>query len=138
MSQLFTQMQNLQNKVDSLSDTREFYVPETASSSGATHVSSRPSTVPSASEMRSRASGLPHDALSTMGTSGKTFSERLPAREKLPSALFGNSKNLASSYRGLRPEITENTMVPEREMRREPQNWSIPGPRCPKWRWNTE
>ena len=38
-SQLLAQIQDLQNKVNSLSDAREIYDPETASSSGATHVS---------------------------------------------------------------------------------------------------
>ena len=40
VSQLLTQIQDLQNKVNSLSDAREFYDAETASSSGATHVPS--------------------------------------------------------------------------------------------------
>ena len=47
MSQLLTQIQDLQNKVKSLSDARELYDPVTASSSGATHVPSQPSTIPS-------------------------------------------------------------------------------------------
>ena len=38
VSQMMAQIQDLQNKVNSLSDAREFYDPETASSSGATHV----------------------------------------------------------------------------------------------------
>ena len=69
-----------------MSDARGFYDPEPGSSSGATHVPSQPSTIPS-------------------------------------------SKNLASSSRGFRPDFTRNTTVPEREMRREPQNSSIPVPR---------
>ena len=36
--QLLTQIQDSKNKVNSLSDAREFYNPETASSSGASHV----------------------------------------------------------------------------------------------------
>ena len=75
-----------------------------------------------------RDSGLPHDTRNTMGTSGNVF-ERLPVREGLPSALFENLKNLASSSRELRPDISGNTLVPERETRREPQNSSIPVPR---------
>ena len=47
LSQLLTQIQDLQNKVNSLSDARDFYDPETASSTGATHVPSQPSTIPS-------------------------------------------------------------------------------------------
>ena len=63
-----------------------------------------------------------------MDTPGNVF-ERLPAREGPPSALFENSKNLASSFDKLRPDMSGSTMVPEKEMRREPQNSSIPVPR---------
>ena len=56
--------------------------------------------------MPCRDSGLLHDTRN-MGTSGNFF-ERLPDREGPPSALFDNSKNLASSSRGLRPDITGN------------------------------
>ena len=117
-----------QNKVNSLSGARQFYDPETASSSGATHVPRQPSTIPSSRTMPCRDSGLPHDTRNIMDISGNVF-ERLPAREGPPSALFENSKNLASSSRRLRPEITGNTRIPEKEMRREPQNSSLPVPR---------
>ena len=52
-----------------------------------------------------------------MGTSGNVF-ERLRAREGLPSALFENLQNLASSSHELRPDISGNTLVPEREIKR--------------------
>ena len=39
------QIQELQNEVISLSDAREFYVPESGSSSGATHVPSKAPTI---------------------------------------------------------------------------------------------
>ena len=126
VSQLLTRIQDLQNKVNSLSDGREFYDPETASSSGATHVPSQPSTVPS--PMPCRDSVLPHDTRIVLGTTGNVL-ERLPAREGLPSALFENSSNLASSAHELRPDISGNRMVPERENKREPQNSAIPVPR---------
>ena len=42
MNHLLAQIQDLQDKVSSLTDARGFYDPETASSSGATHVPSRP------------------------------------------------------------------------------------------------
>ena len=71
--------------------------------------------------MQSRDSGLPHDTRNIVGTSGTAF-ERLLPREGLPSALFENSKNSASSSHELRPDISGNTMVSEKEMRREPQN----------------
>ena len=78
--------------------------------------------------MPCRDSGLPLDTRNTTGTSGNVF-QRLPAREGLRSALFEDSKSLASSSHELRPDITGNTTVLEREIRREPQNSSIPVPR---------
>ena len=56
----------------------------------------------------------------------ETFFESVPVREGPPSALFENSRNLASSSRGLGPDITGKATVPERETRREPENSSIP------------
>ena len=128
VSQLLTQIQDLQNKVNSLSEAREFYDPETASSSGATHVPDQPSTIPSPRTMPCRDSGLPHNTRNIVGTSGNVF-ERLPAREGQTSTLFNNSKNLASSSQEMRPDTTGNTKRPESEMRREPQNSSILVPR---------
>ena len=63
-----------------------------------------------------------------MGTSRNVF-ERLPAREGRTSTLFNNSKNLASSSQELRPDTAGNTKKLENEMRRQPQNSSIPVPR---------
>ena len=54
VSQFLTQIQDSQNKVNSLSDAREFYDAETASSSGATHVPSQHSTNPSPGYFRKR------------------------------------------------------------------------------------
>ena len=86
VSQLLTQVQDLQNKVNLLADTIEFYDPETASSSGASHVPSQPLIIPSPSGMLSRDSGLPS------------------------SALYENSRNLASSNCGLGPGTTGNIL----------------------------
>ena len=58
-----------------------------------------------------------------MGASGNVFES-----QGQPSALE-NSRNLASSCRELRPDITGNTLEREREVRREPQNSSTPAPR---------
>ena len=41
MNQLMFQMQELQDRVNSLSNAKEFYDPETASSSGLSHVPSK-------------------------------------------------------------------------------------------------
>ena len=73
VTQLLTQIQDLQNKVNSLSDAREPDDLATASSSGASHVPSESSTVPSPSTMFCCDSGLPHDTRNSMGTSGNIF-----------------------------------------------------------------
>ena len=99
MSQLSTQIQDLQNDVNSLSNARELYDPETASSSGASHVPIQTLIIPSPREVRSRDSGLPRDTRNTMGTLG--FLKSLLAREGPSSSILENSKNLTpSSGRG--------------------------------------
>ena len=126
MSQQLTQIQELQSKVNSLSDATELYDPESESSSGATHVPSQSSTIPSPRTTPCCDSGLPHDTRNIVGTSGNVF-ER-PAREGRTSTLFNNSKNLASSSQELRPDTTDIARKREGEMRREPQSSSIPLP----------
>ena len=46
VSQLVTQILDLQNKANSMADAREFYDPETASSSTPSHVPSQPLNIP--------------------------------------------------------------------------------------------
>ena len=86
--------------MNSLSDAREFYDPETASSSGASHVPSQPLIIPSAREVPSRDPGLPRDTRIAVDTSGHV-SEGLPAREGPSSSVFEDSKNSPSSSCGL-------------------------------------
>ena len=73
VSQRLTQIQDLQNKANSLANAGELYDPETASSSGASHVPSRPLIFPSSRGMLSRDSGLPLDTQSVTGSSGNVF-----------------------------------------------------------------
>ena len=103
------QIQELQDKANSLNDAKEFCDPETASSSGSIHVSSQPMTIPSPSGMIRRDSCLQPHARNSLGTSGHVF-EGPPARAEPSSALFQNSKNLASSSRRLRPIDTGKVM----------------------------
>ena len=70
-------------------------------------------------------SELPRDAQNCMGTSGNVF-ERPLAQEGRSSTIFDNSKNLASSSQGLRPDIAETTRRRESEMKRVSLNASIP------------
>ena len=107
-------------------DASEFYDPETARSSAATHVPSQPSAIPSSRTMPHRDSGLPHDTQNGTGTTEHVF-ERPPAQERRTSPLF-HCQNLASSSQELRPDTEGNTKRPEGEMRRESRNSSITVP----------
>ena len=128
VSQLLTQIQNLQNKANSFSDATDFHDPETASSSGATHVLSQPSSAPSPRGTPCHDSGWPLDTRNSMGTSGNVFAS-LPARDGPSSALFENSRNVASSSYRLGPGNAGNVVEHGRGMRREPHSSSLPTPR---------
>ena len=68
-------------------DEKEFYDPETASSSGMSHVSSQPVSIPSPGGTICHDSCLPHDTQNSIGTLGNVF-EDLPAQEGQSSVLF--------------------------------------------------
>ena len=97
---------------------RNFYDPETESSSGATHVPSQPSTLPSPKTMPCRECGLPHDTRNGMGTSGNVF-QRLPAREEQTSTFLNNSKNFSNK---VGPDTEGKTKKQGSEMTREPKH----------------
>ena len=67
---MMSQIRDLQNKENSLSDAREFYDPELGSSSGATHV---PLPFPSPRTLPRCDSGLPRDTLNGKGVTGNVF-----------------------------------------------------------------
>ena len=125
VNQLLSQIQKLQDKVNALNEEKEFYDPETASSSGMSHVPSQFSRIPSPRGMLSRDSGLPLDTRNSMGTSGNIFGN-LPAQERMSQLLPSDPKNLASSYCEGVPGIA----VRQGEgLRREPQSSTKPTPR---------
>ena len=96
VSELMTQIQDLQTKVNSLADAREFYDRKPGCSSGATDAPDQTSTIMSPRTLPRCDSGLPRDTWNTVGTAGNAF-ERQPAREGLSCTVFNNSKNSASS-----------------------------------------
>ena len=106
------QIRDLQNKVNSLSDSRECYDPESGSSSGATHVLT--STILSPRTLPRCDSGLLRGTLNGTGITGNVF-ERPPVQEGLSSTMFNNSKNLASSSQNMRTDISETA---RRDMKR--------------------
>ena len=126
VSQMMAQIRDLQNRVNSFSDAREFYDPESRSSSGATHVPDQTSTILSSRTLPRCDSGLPRNTQNCTGIMGNVF-ERLLVQEGLPSTIFHNSKNLAFSSQDLRHDISE-TARREREMKRESLNTSTQSP----------
>ena len=114
--------------MNSLSDAKEFHDPETASSSGLSHVPSQPMSVPSPKGTRSRDSGSPHNTRNSSGRSGHVF-EDLPAQEGPFPAFFENPRNLAASSCGQRSGNTGNTLKHGEGLRREPKSSATPTPR---------
>ena len=88
------QIRELQNKVNSLSDAKEFYDPETASTSGATYVLDQTSTI-----LSSRT--LPRNTQNCTVIMGDVFEWPL-AQEGLSSTMLHNSTNLAKNPASLR------------------------------------
>ena len=87
VSQLLAQKRVLQEKAKSLSDAKEFHDPETARSSGASHVTSPPLIILSSRTLPCSEFGVPPDTRNVMGVSGNFF-ERLSAREGQPLNIF--------------------------------------------------
>ena len=89
VGQLLTQIRELQNKVNSLSDAREFCDPESGSSSGATHVPSQFSVILGPRTMSRQDSGLPHDTQKIMNTTGNVFESLLQQFKEFGIILSG-------------------------------------------------
>ena len=73
VNQLLAQILELQDKVNSLNDAKEFYGPQTTSSPGMSHVPWQPLSIPSRRGLIRRDSCLPHDTRNSMGSSGNVF-----------------------------------------------------------------
>ena len=109
MNQLLSQIWTLQDQENAMNEEKEFYDPETASSSGMSNVPSQSSKIPSPGGMLSRDSGLLHCARNSMGTSGNV-SEKPPAPERISTSLPGIAMRHGEG------------------LRREPQSSTIPTP----------
>ena len=120
-------LQELQDKVNSLSDFREFCDPKTASSSGLSHHPSHPITIPSPRGLLSRDSCLQLEKRNSCGMSGNV-SENLPAPNEPSAPFFGNSRSLASAQ--CEP-VSLNTggVADPAEKERNTQHFAIPTPR---------
>ena len=125
MNQLLSQIQELQDKVNSLNAEKEFYDPDTASSSGMSHVLSQPSRISSPGGTVSRDSCLPHGARNSMGTSGHVFEDQPVLEGAIPIILRGPKEFLASSSCELRPGNTGSTKRHGEGLRRDPPSSTI-------------
>ena len=121
VNQFMVQIQELQDKVNSLNDAKESHDPETASSSGVSHVPSQLMSIRTARGMTSRDTELIVYI--------RTRFEGLLARGESSSALFEKSKNLALSSCRLTPIGTGKFAEKGEGLREEPQDFSIPTPR---------
>ena len=120
---LTVQIQELQDKVKSLSDSRVFCDPETASSSGLSHVPSHPMSIPSPRGMLSRDSCLQHDTRNSYGTSGNVFENLLAPNE--PSAALTKFKKSCSGTMRARVSEHRKTFVRADDLDRNTQRFAI-------------
>ena len=81
--------------MNSLIDARDFHDPETASSSGLSHIPRHPVIVPNTRGMLGRDSSLQPGTRNVHGTSGNVFEDLLAPGE--PAAFSGNSISMASA-----------------------------------------
>ena len=88
VSQLLTQLRELQDKIDFLSDAREFHDPELGSSSGQSHVPNQHRIISSSMRRPSCVSGAPRKTRDDMSIRGNVF-EDLPAQVH-PKEFFEN------------------------------------------------
>ena len=120
--QLLTQIQDVQNKVNSLSDARDFW-----RSWNSKQLWSIPRSQPTLDYSESRNNAAWYTEY--YGHFRKRFSNPTCSRRTILSSLFENSRNLASASCGLGSGNTVNIMEHGRRVRREPQSSSIPTPR---------
>ena len=114
--------------MNSLRDANEFFDPESASTSGLSHVYSQPMSIPSPRGMISRDSCLQPDTPISLGTSGHVF-EGLPAPDELSSTFSEKSKNLASSCR-LNPVVLAKSGTRRRIEKRTAESYSTNSSLC--------
>ena len=126
VSQLLQHTQELQHPVNLPAEGKEFHDPDSASSSGTSHVPSQPVVIPSSRDVHSRDSGLPSAARDTIGNSGNISGSPAP-REGSSSAIFENSRSPISSCFGKGPGATEKALETVKEVTRKPKNVSKTG-----------
>ena len=126
--ELMVQIQELQDKVNSLNDFSEFNDPETASSSGSSHVPSQLMRIPSPRGSLSRDSCLEPDTRNSFGISGNVLDDP-PAPSEPPAAFFDISRNSASAQCEPVSLITGRLLDRGNELERNTRNFAIPTPR---------
>ena len=115
VNQLMVQIQELQHKVNSPNDAREFFDPVTASSFGSSHVPSQPMSIPSLRELISHDSCLQLDTRNSFGMSGDVFEDLLAPSEP-SAAFFGHLRSMASAP-------CEPTSLIQGDLQSEQMNW---------------
>ena len=91
VNQLTFQIQEPQERVNSLNDSTDFHDP------GLNHVPSHPFIAPISFRKLCRDSGPQPDTRNLFGTSEKLFFENLPSPHEQTAVCFGNSRSLAET-----------------------------------------
>ena len=86
VNQLMSEIQELQKKANSLTDQRDFHDPEGSSSYGASHVPTRPLTVPSRSEKPNHEPTMLNDTRNALGIS-ETFLKAYLLEKRIHTSL---------------------------------------------------
>ena len=118
VSQLLTQIRELQCKADFLPDAREFHDPESGSSSGQSHVPNQHRNISSSRRRPSCDSEMPRNTRDDMSIRGNVFED--PTAQIHPKEFFKKSKNLATSSSMTRKDQTGNHL--EKELSQEHMN----------------
>ena len=129
VNQLTVQIQDLQDKVNSLNDSMEFNDSETASSAALSHVPSHPVSVPNLRGMFNRDSCLQPDIWNSFDKSGNAPENPLAPNEP-PTAFFGNSRSSTSAQCEPVSLNTGRRAARTEELQRNTSIFGISTPRC--------
>ena len=130
MNQLTVQIRELQDKVKSLNDSRDFHDLETASSSGLSHVPSLPYFVPSYFGKSCRYSCPQPDTRNSYGTPGNVFKNPSASDEPTASCsenVYAISPNATHGEPGFLD--TRRSVARTDEINRDTQSFTVPTPR---------
>ena len=103
-----------------MKEEKEFYDPDTVSSTGMSHVPSQHSRIPSPRGMLNRDSGLPHSSRNWMGTSGNVCCETTCTRKNFSVI----TRNCPETWRRIETRTAQSSTTPTPRFSRNLDAWS--------------